>query len=308
MSRAKALLWLLVLSISGAAATFAQSSDRGSQQEEAALRLAIVEDQYSAGEYQLCRQIMDAYIEEHRSRTFKFSHAQMARIYELRALVAYAFRGEDDQYREQVRAYLLAAVEEDPETELGSPSEIPSFVQELFQQVKHEYLERFSRTRRRFQIGLLGALVIDPTLVIDPSLLQPGLYFSYNLSERFSLISDLRLPLTLPIWKSIRGQVGISLYPYFNITRLNPSIALSYVFSLDNLETYTHSLSLSGQAELISRMGLGAGMRVEVLRVDLILGLTSSGQLPTYRSVELFGESAFRATFANLSFFIFYTF
>ena len=113
MNRAKALLWLLVLSIWGAAATFAESSDRGSQQEEAALMLAIVEDQYSAGEYQLCRQIMDAYIEEHRSRTFKFSHAQMARIYELRALVAYAFRGEDDQYREQVRAYLLAAVEEE---------------------------------------------------------------------------------------------------------------------------------------------------------------------------------------------------
>jgi hypothetical protein len=55
-------------------------------------------------------------------------------------------------------------------------------------------------------------------------------------------------------------------------------------------------------------MGLGIGVRVEILRLDLILGSFDSGDIPTYRSVALFGESAFRASYANMSFFITYAF
>ena len=67
-------------------------------------------------------------------------------------------------------------------------------------------------------------------------------------------------------------------------------------------------MSIAGQAERISRMGLGAGVRVEVVRLDLILGSFDSGDIPTYRSVALFGETAFRASYANMNFFITYTF
>jgi hypothetical protein len=298
-------IWALLLLLP--AGLGAQVTSR-SRREEALLRLEIAQGLYDAGDYERCLKTLDGYIEDHRSKSFVFPHTQMARIYGMRALLAYAFRGEGDLFREDVREYLLAAVAEDPEMSLGSPSEIPVFVQEMFLQVRSEYLEQFSRTRRRFQIGLLVAMVIDPTEVIKPSVLQPGIYFSYNISEALSLISDLRLPLSLPIWKSIRGAVGLSWYPYYNISRINPSIALSYVFSLDNLETYTHSISLAGRVERLSRAGIGIGMRVEVLRLDLILGLTGSEDLPTYRSTELFGESALRASFANINLYVYYNF
>lgn len=303
----RATSFLLIFLLLSAGLLYAQKEERN-KQEEAAHRLDLVQGLYEEGDYENCRQILDTYIEDHERKTFVFPHAQMARIYRLRALLAYAYRGDGDQYREEVRRYLEAALVEDPEVDLGTPSEIPVFVQELFHQVRGKYLERFSRTSRRYAIGLLGALVIDPTLVTDPTILQPGVYFSYNLSERWSLISDLRIPLSLPIWDSIRGQLGLSWYPDFSITRINPSIALSYVFSLDNLITYTHSITLSGQVERITRRGLGMGVRVEVLRLDLILGLTSTEELPSYRSIALFGESAFRASFANMNFFIVYAF
>jgi hypothetical protein len=286
----------------------AREQERRNQQEEAAYRLEIAENLYQEGDYQSCLQILDGYIADHDSKTFVFPRAQMAQVYRLRALLAYAFRGDGEAYRKEVKEYLLAGLEEDPELELGSPSEVPVFVQELFYQVRDEYLGRFSRTSRRFTVGLLGALVIDPTLLVDPSFLQPGITFSYNLSEQWSLSTDLQIPLSLPIWDAIRGQVGFSWYPDFSITRINTAIVLAYAFSLDNLQTYTHSVSIAGQAERIFRMGLGAGVRVEVVRLDLILGSFSGSDLPTYRSIALFGETAFRASYANMNFFITYTF
>jgi hypothetical protein len=308
MIRLRQIMIFPMLLLLAAGPLAAQEQEERDQQEEAAYRLEIVQGQYEAGDYRSCLRTLDGYIADHNSKRFVFPHAQMARVYRLRALVAYAFRGDGDAYREEVREYLRSALVEDPEIELGSPWEIPVVVQELFYQVREEYLERFSRTSRRFTVGLLGALVIDPTLLVDPAFLQPGIYFSYNLSDSWSLISDLQIPLSLPIWDAIRGQVGLAWYPDFSITRINTCIALAYAFSLDNLQTYTHSISIGGQAERISRTGLGAGVRVEVLRLDLILGTFDSTDIPTYRSVALFGESAFRASYANMNFFITYTF
>jgi len=297
-----------ILLLLAAGAIDAQEEEERNHQEEAAYRMEIAQGQYEAGDYQSCLRSLDGYIADHMNKTFVFPHAQMARVYRLRALLAYAFRRDDDAYRQEVRRYLEAALIENPEVELGSPSEIPVFVQELFYQVRDEYLGRFSRTSRRYTLGLLGALVIDPTLLVNPSFLQPGIYFSYNLSDHWSLNTDMQIPLSLPIWDAIRGQIGFGWYPDFSITRINTSIVLSYAFSLDKLETYTHSLSIAGQAERISRMGLGVGVRVEVLRLDLILGSFNSSDLPTYRSIALFGETALRASYANMNFFITYTF
>jgi hypothetical protein len=296
-----------ILFLLAASGVQAQEPTKRSQQEEAAYRLKVAHGLYQEGDYQNCLSTLDSYVADHKSKTFVFPHGQMAEVYRLRALLAYAFRGEGEQYRQEVRDYLLAALVEDPEVELGSPSEVPAFVQEMFYEVREDYLGRYSRTSRRFSLGLLAALVIDPTEVTDPSRLQPGIYFSYNLSDRWSLISVLRIPLTRPIWDAIRGQAGFAWYPDFNITRINPSISLSYVFSIDNLDTFTHSLSIAGQVERISRMGLGVGVLVEALRLDLIRGV-DTGELPQYRSLELFGQSALRASFANMNIFVTYTF
>lgn len=298
-------LYLVLLALPGL--LYAQASSKNVN-EEAMLRLQTAKQLYTAGEYERCRELLDTYIGEQKTGVFRYPNKVLARIYALRALTAYAFRGEGEGYKEEIRQILAQAVDRDPEIELGKPSEIPSPVMQIFTDTREEYLARFSRTRRRFNLGLLGALVIDPTVVKNPSLLQPGVFFSYNLSELFSLAADLRLPLSAPVWGSIRGQVGLSWYPSFQVRQISPSISTSYLFSLDNLSTYTHSISLSGQAEVISRAGLGAGLRAEFFRLDLILGLTDPADLPSYKATPLFSESFLRVAFANMSFFIFYTF
>ncbi len=305
LARLCPLLLLLAVCAAGAQEPAALARNHG---EEARWRLQQVEQLYFDGDYQACRRLLDSYLQEQDSGTFRLPPPVLARIYGLRALVAYAFRGEGEAYREEVRGLLWKAVDQDPEVELGSPSQIPAFVQEVLLGVRREYLAQFARTRRRFQIGLLGALVIDPTVVVNPSVLQPGVYFSYNIGPVLSLIAGLRLPLALPLWGSIRGQVGLGWYPSFAVGKLSPSVAVSYLFSLDNLQTYTHSISLAAQTEVISRLGIGAGIRAELVRLDLIFGLSAEKELPTYRSTALFGESVLRVSFANMSFFIFYAF
>jgi hypothetical protein len=301
------LLLSLLLLAARPPATHAQAAGTN-RLEEARLRLAQAESLYDGGEYERCGQLLDGYIEEQRSGGFRFTSREAGRIYGLRALVAYAFRGEGEGYREEVRGYLWAALDADPELDLGAPAEVPMFVLDLFYKLKNEYLAQFSRLAKRWTVGLLAAVVIDPTVVQDPKLLQPGLYLCYNLSESWSLLGDLRLPLSAPVWGSIRGQAGAAWFPGYNIRKINPCFTLTYQFALDNLETYTHSLSLGGQSEIVSRIGLGFGLRIEFLRVDLILGAIQPSELPTYRSIALFGKDFLRASFANTNLLIIYRF
>ena len=133
-----------ILLLLAAGPLFSQEEERN-QQEEAAYRLEVAQGQYEGGDYERCLRTLDGYIADHTSKSFVFPRAQMARVYRLRALLAYAFRGDGDAYRDEVRRYLESALVEDPEVELGNPSEIPVFVQELFYRVREEYLGRFSR-------------------------------------------------------------------------------------------------------------------------------------------------------------------
>jgi hypothetical protein len=232
----------------------------------------------------------------------------MAKIYRLHAQITYAFRGESEGYQDEIRMLYLKAVEQDLDLEIGDLAAVPPLLITLFTEVKADYLQQFARTTRRFSAGLFGALVIDPTVISDPSLLQPGLFFGYNLSDAFTLAGELRVPLSLPIWGSIRGQLSLSWYPVFNISKISTAAIFSYLFSLDNLLTYTHSLTLSGHAEAISRSGWGLAGRAELARIDLILGLTDPADLPDYNSFNILGESFLRVVFANVNFYIFYVF
>ena len=297
------LFFLLLLPVSA----YSQQTSK-SRTEEAKNKLESALNLYSSGEYEECKILLDSYIRDDESKEAYFPNNIMARIYSLKALISYAYRDEREDYKEEIRGLLLKSLEHNPYHEIGDPSEIPPFVLNTFSKVKEEYLSQFSRVSRRISLGILGALVIDPTVLNNPSLLQPGLFFSYNLSKTWSLGFDLRFPLTLPIWDSIRGQIGLIWYPSFRVEKISTAISTYYVFALDNLSTYTHSLSLGGQAEIIYRSGFGFGARAELLRVDLILGLSDAGDLPDYKSISLFKESFLRITFANTIIYLFYTF
>ncbi len=302
----KAALCALLLALTALSA--AAEEKELSKSEQAKARLEQAESLYADGAYEQCREFLDNSIRQAESREVYFPGPVIARMYLLRALIAYAFRVEGEEYKAEITSLLKRAVESDLGLDIEDPAGYPPFILELFRSTQREYLARYTRRSRRFSVGILGALVIDSTVLSDPSLLQPGLLFCYNLSESLSLTSSLRLPLSLPLWASLRGQVGLAWYPSFRVEKLSTAVVSSYVFSLDDLSTYTHSFSLAGAGEYVFRSGLGFGARAELLRIDLILGQADTGDLPGYRSISLLGESFLRATFANSSFYIFYTF
>lgn len=153
----------------------------------------------------------------------------------MKALITYAFRTEGEEYKEEIKGLLLKAIKQDLNLKIGDPAEIPPLITELFKEIKTHYLAGFSRSARRISLGLLAALVIDPTVLNNPSLFQPGFYFGYNLSEAWILDLAFRLPLSLPIWSSIRGQIGLIWYPSFQIEKISTAISASCIFALDDL-------------------------------------------------------------------------
>jgi hypothetical protein len=302
----RASLCALLLTLAALAAAAEEKALSKSEQAQAVLEQA--ESLYADGAYEQCRELLDSSFRQAESGEVYFPGPVIARMYLLKALITYAFRVEGGEYQAEIASLLKLAVEKDLNLDIEDPAAYPPFILELFRTTRRDYLAPYSRIRRRFSVGILGALVIDPTVLSDPSLLQPGLLFSYNLGETLSLVTSLRLPLSLPIWASVRGQIGLAWYPSFRVEKLSTSLISSYVFSLDDLSTYTHSFSLAGAGEYVFRSGFGFAARAELLRVDLILGQAETGDLPGYRSISLLGESFLRATFANSSIYFFYTF
>ncbi len=282
-------------------------SSRPSKRTDPERSLAEAERLYAEAEYEECGRLLDESLADIQAGA-PAAIAVRARHFSLKALVVYALREQGSDYQEVVRGLLVRAVQADPYHDLGDPATVPPFVMRTFQQIRSEYMSRFARTTRRYTFGLLGALVVDPTELNKPSLVQPGVSFGYNVSPTWTLGADMRLPLSLPLYDSIRGQLTALWYPSFYIGRFSTAVATSYVFALDNLATFSHSLSLGGQGEILTRSGVGVGARAELVRVDLILGQVSSEDLPNYRSLSLFGSSFLRTTFANTTVYVFYSF
>ncbi len=298
------VLYLLV----AASPLLAQQKDAGrssADQEAARMVLQQAEDLYKAGDYQGCADILEQSIADSEAGRASFPRRAMARIHVLEALIAYTFR--DDGYEERVSRSLKAALVLDLNVEVGDPAEVPPYIIERFALVKKEYLAGFTRSARRNTLGFVGAMVLEPTIFTDLSVLQPGLFYSFNFSDTLTLESELRVPLRSPIWNSIRGQIGLIWFPTFKVESVSMGISTTYMFGLDNLTTYTHSLSFGGQGEIVSRSGFGVGANVEMLRIDLILGITEPSELPSYRGISFLGNFV-RVVFANIRMFAFWTF
>jgi hypothetical protein len=283
-----------------------KAAGRSSADQEAArLALQQAEDLYEAGDYQGCAGIVERSIAESEAGRAWFPRRTMARIRVLNALIAYTFR--DDGYEERVSQSLKTALTLDLSVDVGEPAEVPPYILERFAQIKKEYLAGFTRSARRSSLGFVGAMVLEPTIFTDLSVLQPGLFYSFNFSDTLTLESEFRVPLQSPIWNSIRGQIGLIWFPTFRVETVSMGISTTYMFGLDNLSTYTHSLSFGGQGEIVSRSGFGVGANVEMLRIDLILGITEPSDLPTYRAIPFLGNLV-RVAFANIRMFAFWTF
>jgi hypothetical protein len=267
---------------------------RISPQESAAAKLAEAETRFAAGEYGPSRELADAAIDEIKAGVRLVTpsvHGLLSRLHALSALLAYAFR--DEGFEERVDRELSLALEQDPYLDLGDPAEVPTFVQTRFRRLQTAYLARFARMERRTSLGLSAAMVVEP------SLLQPGISYAFNLSDYVSLNAAVRFPLVWPPWDSFRGQVGITYYPSFRIERVTTGITFTYLFGLDELSTFTHSLAIGGRAEYVTRGGFGIAMNAELLRANIFLG--AGGILTPPPPTEINIADILGIVFANLS-------
>lgn len=272
---------------------------------EAVLQEAI--DHYDAGEYEECGNLIDTLIGLVEAGEVRFiQRSGEAEAYLYRALVSYAFR--EEGYQDQVRADLERAVEVDLDFDLPDPSRLPPLVIGYFQEVRAEYLARYTKTAKRSQLGLYGSLIVDPTVLTNPLLLQPGIYAAYALSENWSLQGGLGIPVVWPPWNSIRGRIGFIWHPAYRVERFSSGISSQYLFTLNDLSVLTHSLSFGFRGEYVLRGGAGLMIDAELLRADLVFGATVVPELPGYSPLSLFADSFIRVAFANTRFAVFWNY
>jgi hypothetical protein len=258
---------------------------------------------YASGEYVACRHTVSTTIAEYLAGGSGYPMVTMARFYGLDALLAYTFR--EEGYEAKVDEDLQKGLELDLNLDLGDPASVPPFVLDRFSKVKNDYLAQFQRTTRRSAIGIFGALVLDPMVLQNISLLQPGIAYSFNVTDTLTVDAEIRIPLQWPIWNSIRGQIGLIWYPSFAIESIATGVSFSYVLGIDNLSSATHSLSLGGRAEFLTRWGLGIIANAELARIDLIFGAGTPSQPPTYQTIP---GGLIRIVFANVTVYVIYAF
>ena len=267
--------------------------------------ITAVAELYDEGEYEKCRDLLDQLIIDYESDILEINKKKFAAVYYQKALISYAFR--EEGYEEEIEQLILNAVKLNINIEIEKPASTPPFILERFMSIKKEYLDQFSHTSRRHSLGIFGAFVLEPTLFTDPNIVQPGIHYSFNLNEGISLGLDFRFPLTDPFWNSLRGQAGATFYPTYSVETFYTGYSVYYLFALDELSRYKHSISFSAQLEYIFRNGIGFAFSAEILRLDLFWDAEGEGSLPSYGSLTLISD-LLTLSFANMSFFIYYTF
>ena len=262
---------------------------------------------YDEGKYEECRIFLDELILQHEDKQFSNLYkSETAQIYLLRSLVSYAFRKEG--YQDEIHDLLLTAVTIDPDIQLEDPEKIPPFILGVFHEVREAYISRFSRLAKRHNLGLFFSLLIDPTALEDPFLLQPEIYYSFNMSRVTSLTAGFGIPVTWPPWNSIRGHMGLLWMPVYRVERLSSGLTMEYHFALGDLERYTHSISFGFLERYIHRSGFGIGANIELILVDFIFGISEVSEIQGYQPIDILGESFMRIAFANTRISVFWNF
>lgn len=262
---------------------------------------------YDGGKYEDCRIFLDDLILQHENRMFNnLYRSEIAQIYVLRSLVSYAFRKEG--YQDEIHDLLLTAVTIDLDIQLEDPEKIPPFILGVFHEVREAYISGFSRLKKRQNLGLFLSLLIDPIVLSDPFLLQPEIYYSFNMSEVTSLTAGFGIPITWPPWNSIRGHIGLLWMPVYRVESLSSGLTMEYHFALSDLERYTHSVSFGFLEHYINRSGFGIGVNIELILIDFIFGISEVPDIPGYQPIDIFKGSFMRMAFANTRISVFWNF
>jgi hypothetical protein len=275
------------------------------QKSEAEIRLDEAQKLYTDGKYQECAALTDQSIAAIEQNELPAGSSVLASFYILKSFTVYAFR--EPGYQDAIEKLLQKAIETNIHYEFKDTRVVPLYILEQWRRIKTEYLARFMKSTRRNSIGIFGSLVLQPSVLKNPAIIQPGVHYAFNLSESWALWFDVVIPTQLPLLDSIQGTVGATWFPTFNVETICLGLSAAYAFRLEHFESYMHSILFEGYGEIIFRSGLGIGASVELMRFDLLLG-TEAMELPEYGYVDLFPNSFLRLAFANLHIYAFYTF
>jgi len=275
------------------------------ERSEAELKLDVAKRLYAEGNYAACRLFIDETITMMEENQLSHTPKILSSFYILKSFVIYAFR--EEGYQDQIEQLLLTAIEIYIHYEFEDPREVPLYMLEQFRRIKSEYLSQFLKSTRRHTIGIYGGFILQPSVLENPAVIQPGIHYAFNLSDSWALWINIAIPTQIPILETINGSIGATWFPSFKIETISLGLSIAYAFKLEHYENYTHSILFEGYGEVVFRSGLGFGASVELLRFDLLLG-SEGMELPEYGYIDLFPESTLRLAFANLHFYLFYTF
>jgi hypothetical protein len=262
-----------------------------------------VQKLYAAAGYEACRALIRSALERVDAGELHFPDFYLAQVRVYQALLAYAFR--ETGFEKEVEGFLLQAVALDLNYDFTDYTLIPTYVLEQFVRIRRDYLARFSKTTRRHSVGLYAMTSNLPQFFETRQFLNLGLHYSLNLSEFFSLLVDTEVPLSEDLFSLLQFRTGAVWFPSFKVETMSLGLGLLYSLKVEDWKAFTHVLTFEGYGEFIFRFGLGVGASVELLRFDLLLG---SGSFTELGSVPFFSGDKVRFSFANLRFYVFWTF
>ncbi|MEJ2663282.1 MAG: hypothetical protein P8107_04425 [Spirochaetia bacterium] len=305
------LCCLLFVSFLSGAALYAQPANTTQppnapeQKSVAETKLDQAQELYTNGKYEACDTLIDETITAMEQNQIPSSNSVLASLYIVKSFVVYAFR--EKGYQDKIEKLLRKAIETNIFYDFPDPRVVPLYILEEYRRIKTEYLAQFMKTTRRNVIGLYGSLVMQPTVLKNPAVIQPGIHYAFNLDNSWSLWLNIAIPTQIPLLESIQGTIGVTWFPTFKVETICLGLSAAYSFRLEHYESYAHSVLLEGYGEIIYRSGLGFGASVELMRFDLLFG-TGGLELPEYGYIDLFPNSSLRLAFANLHLYLFYTF
>jgi hypothetical protein len=302
----KYIIWFFILLMVTSVSGFAQAPEEMlPEKTEAELILEKANKLYSDGKYKECQAFIDESIAKMQENQIAYTQKILASLYVLKSFVVYAFR--EAGYQDKIEKLLLTAIETYIRYEFEDPREVPLYVLEEFRRIKSEYLSQFSKSTRRHTIGIYGALILLPSVLDNPAIIEPGIHYAFNLSDSWAVWINIAIPTQFPLLESISGSIGATWFPSFKIETIALGLSTVYAFKLEHYENSTHSILFEGYGEVIFRSGFGFGASVELLRFDLFFG-PEGMELPEYGYIDLFPDSSLRLAFANIHFYLFYTF
>ena len=208
-------------------------------------------------------------------------------------MVSYAFR--EEGYKIEIEQLFNKAIPIYLDLEIGDIATVPPFLNELFNKTKKEYLSQYSKTARRNTFGIVTTLIC--TNPFDGSNIQPGISYTFNITNSLSVNTDIKFPIQGQFWNFWRLKFGALWFRDFRVEKFVFALGVYDILKINNWAIRTNTISFCGHGEVLTRNGFGIAADVEVLHFDLNFieeeseEITNLSEIGQGSSFELFFSS-----------------